>query len=107
MHHIEICNNRKTQCKKTLFAKLAIRRYLRYLHGNWKCASHAGGFAWVERIPKKGNSVLHVATRNLAPDFPRRHVRHSRRAKLRWQLFLCATSVDPSAAKFCTILIID
>lgn len=56
-------------------------------------ARRARGFAWAERISKRGNSVLHVATRNLAPDFPRRHVRHGGRAELRWQLFLYATSV--------------
>jgi len=74
MYRVEIFHNRKTQCKKILRAKLAIRRYLRYLHGNWKCASRQDLHG--RSASRNKNSVLHVATRNLAPDFPRHHVRH-------------------------------
>lgn len=61
-------------------------------------------FVWAKRTSKKGKSALHVAARNLASDFPRRHVRHC--GELNCGYFYMRHA-SPSVLKFSTILIID
>lgn len=62
-------------------------------------------FVWAKRASrKKENSALHVAGRNLASDFPRRHVRHC--GELNCGYFYMRHA-SPSVLKFSTILIID
>lgn len=46
--------------------------YLQLGTGNARCITIPRVFVWTKRTSEKGNSVLHVAARNLATDFPRR-----------------------------------